>query len=294
MTPTIDAHMHVWDARRVDYPWLSDADGLRPAYGLDDVRGELGDSGVDQVVLVQAADDPADTELMLEIARSDDLVAGVVAWAPLLDPPEVARRIETWSDDDDAVVGLRHLVHRDPDPDLLLDPRVHESLEILGDHDLTFDICAETVHLLALVPEVAREHPTTTFVIDHLAKPPVRERGWDPWADLLARAAESPNVVAKLSGLNTAAAAGWTGADFAPYVDHALACFGASRMMYGGDWPFALLNATSYAQINDGLMRTLDDLSDDERAAILGETARRVYRLDRDAAPHGAAPRDHS
>lgn len=276
MTAIIDAHVHVWDARRADYEWL-DETALRSAYSLADVEEQMHGAGVNQLVLVQAADDAADTELMLEVAHADDAVAGVVAWAPLLDPPEVARLVEAWADE--PVVGLRHLIHRDPDPEFLLDPRVRQSLEIVGDSGLTFDLCAETVELLALVPQLAHRHPTTTFVIDHLAKPPVRDRGWNPWATRLADAAACPNVVAKLSGLNTAATRDWTSADFVPYVEHALACFGPDRMMYGSDWPFALLNAASYSHVAEGLAAVVSHLTDDDRSALFRGTTIRVYGL---------------
>ncbi len=276
MTGVVDAHVHVWDARRATYPWLAET-ALAPVFELAQVRDEHEAIGVDQVVLVQAADDLADTEHMLSVARSEPRVAGVVAWAPLDDPRTVAALLDQWTEL--PVVGLRHLVHRDPDPDLLLDGRVQTSLGLLGERGLTFDICAESIHLLSLVTAVARRLPDTQFVIDHLAKPPIRERGWEPWAGLLAAAAQCPNVVVKLSGLNTAAADGSTAADFSPYVDHALECFGPARMMYGGDWPFALLAASSYTQIWQGLRPTLDQLSTDEREQVLSTTARRTYRL---------------
>ena len=116
--------------------------------------------------------------------------------------------------------------------------------------------------------------------MDHLGKPPIRERGWQPWADLLTAAAEAPNVTAKVSGLNTAADPGWwSSADFQPYVDHALEVFGPYRLMYGGDWPFALLAADSYTQIWAGIRGCLDGLDPAALWAVLGGTARRVYGL---------------
>jgi L-fuconolactonase len=277
MHAVVDAHVHVWDARRVTYPWLDETVPLGRVFTIDDVRAEHRAAGVEQIVLVQAADDLADTELMLEVAGAAPSVVGVVGWAPLRDPGAVRELLDHWADQ--PVVGLRHLVHRDPDPDFLLDEAVHRSLAELGRRGLTFDVCAETPHLLALVPQVAARHPDTTFVIDHLGKPPIRERGWTPWADLIGAAARMPNVVVKLSGLNTAAATDWTSADFAPYVDHALECFGPERTMYGGDWPFALLAASSYTQIWSGLRATLDGLSPGELDHVLHDTARRTYHL---------------
>ena len=115
---------------------------------------------------------------------------------------------------------------------------------------------------------------------NHGSRPPIRARGWQPWADLLAAAAEAPNVTAKVSGLNTAAdPARWSSADFRPYVDYALEVFGPHRLMYGGDWPFALLAADSYTQIWAGIRDCLDGLDPEALWAVLGGTARRVYGL---------------
>lgn len=284
MTRVVDAHVHIWDARRADYSWLGDTPGLPAVAGLDDARDQQDEIGVSDIVLVQAADNLDDTELMFEAPGLDPRVVGVVAWAPLREPETVEVLLDTWCER--PVVGLRHLVHRDPDPDLLLDGQVQTTLALLGQRGLTFDVCAETPHLLSLVPTLAARHADTTFVIDHLAKPPIRERGWQPWADLLTAAAACPNVVVKLSGLNTAAAVDWTGTDFVPYVDHALDCFGPARMMFGSDWPFALLGATSYTQVWEGVRTTLDALSVDELDAVLSGTARRVYRLGDDQRPN--------
>ena len=277
MAAIIDGHVHVWHPQRAEYPWLTEVPELDRPFELADVLDGLAAVQVTRVVLVQAADNVADTENMLRTARAHQEVAGVVVWVPLLDPAGAASLLDGWSDE--PVVGARHLVHRDPDPELLRRPAVHETLDLLGERGLTYDVCAETPELLALVPELAARHTRTTFVVDHLGKPPVRERGWEPWASLLAAAADAPNVVAKVSGLNTAAAPGWTSADFAPYVDHALTTFGPHRLMYGGDWPFALLAADSYRQIWNGIHDTVASLPPTHQRAVLGDTACSVYGL---------------
>ncbi len=273
----VDSHVHVWSAQRAEYPWLRDAPGLPRDVELDEFWPDQAAAGVNQVVLVQAADNVEDTENMLRTARTHAQVAGVVVWVPLCNAKAAAMLLDRWRDE--PVVGVRHLVHRDPDPDLLRHPSVQETLDLIGERHLTFDICAESPHLLGLVPALAARHPRTTLVIDHLGKPPIRERGWEPWASLLAAAAEPPNVVAKLSGLDSAAAPGWMSADLAPYVDHTLKLFGPQRLMYGGDWPFALLASRNYRQVWDGIQGTIELLEDEDRRALLGDTARRVYGL---------------
>jgi L-fuconolactonase len=236
--------------------------------------------GVGATVLVQAADNLEDTANMLRVARAHPQVAGVVVWVPLDDSAAAARLLDGWQLAAEPVVGVRHLVHRESDPDWLLRPEVQDGLAVLGERGLTFDVCAETAPLLRHLPTLAKHHPTLSLVVDHLGKPPIRARGWQPWADLMAAAAEAPNVTAKVSGLNTAAArARWSSADFQPYVDHALEVFGPHRLMYGGDWPFALLAADSYTQIWDGIRDCLDGLDPEALWAVLGGTARRVYGL---------------
>ncbi len=167
----IDSHVHVWDPARVDYPWLVEAPALDRRFDVSDIDNELDAAGVVAVILVQAADHIDDTQLMLELAASNARVAGVVGWVPLLDPPAAERFLDGWASS--AIVGVRHLVHRDRNPDLLADPRIDDVLAMLAERNLTFDVCAETEHLLRLVPALADRHPSLTLVIDHLAKPPI-------------------------------------------------------------------------------------------------------------------------
>jgi L-fuconolactonase len=279
--PAVDAHQHVWDPARADYPWMTpELDRLRRPFDHADVVAEQAEAGIGATVLVQAADNLADTANMLRVARVYPQVAGVVAWVPLDDPAEAARLLDDWHRAAEPIVGVRHLVHREADPDWLLRPQVQDGLALLAERGLAFDVCAETAPLLRHVPALAARHPTLSLVVDHLGKPPIRARGWQPWAGLLAAAAEAPNVTAKLSGLNTAAdPARWTPADLQPYVDHGVEVFGPNRLLYGGDWPFALLAADSYSQIWTGIRACLDGLGPESLRAVLGGTARRVYRL---------------
>ncbi|TWD75199.1 L-fuconolactonase [Kribbella amoyensis] len=275
----IDAHQHFWDLDRLAYPWL-DADGLEPlrrSYdetGLDDL---LATCGVDRTVLVQSLDSAEDTDFMLEVADRWSRVAAVVGWVPLTDPDAAAAAVAERTKDP-RFVGVRHLIHDEPDEDWLLREDVGAGLEVLALSNLTFDVVAVTPRHLAHVPVIAAQHPSLRIVIDHLAKPPIAAGPWQPWADLLARAARHPNVYAKLSGLNTAAKPGWTADDLRPYVEHALRVFGPERLMFGGDWPVATL-ADEYERVWTETGRVLADLDEDERALVLGGTAAEFYRI---------------
>lgn len=281
----IDAHQHVWDLTRSRYAWLTPEHGpLYRSFAIDELLPQLARAGVDRTVLVQAEDSHADTELMREVAAAHpDVVAGIVGWVPLLDPAATEMALDRLADDP-RIVGVRHLIHDEPDPDWLLRPAVGDSLRLVAERGLTFDVVAVLSRHLEHVPVIAERVPELTLIVDHLAKPPIRERGWQPWADLLAAAARCPNVVAKVSGLNTAAdPERWTAADLRPYVEHAVACFGADRLMFGGDWPVAIL-AGDYEQVARETRAVLAPLGEAERAAVLGGTAIRAYGLPIEAA----------
>lgn len=285
MSLVIDAHQHVWDLERSEYGWLTPALGpLHRTYAEDELLPQLAASGVDRTVLVQAEDSAADTDLMLETAdRHPDVVAGVVGWVPLERPHDAEAELERRLADP-RFCGVRHLIHDDPDPDWLRRPAVLDGLRLLAERDVPFDVVAVLPRHLEHVPFLVEQVPGLRLVIDHLAKPPIAARGWEPWAQLLRRAAESPMVYAKISGLNTAADPGsWTAEDLRPYVEHALDCFGPARLMFGGDWPVALL-AGDYAEVVRETRRLLEPLDDVERDRVLGGTAVEAYGLRVEAA----------
>ncbi|MBO9556083.1 amidohydrolase family protein [Cellulomonas sp.] len=284
MPDVVDAHLHVWNPDAVHYPWMTpDVGPVAREFRLGDVTEELDAERVDKVVLVQSADNKADSELMLFQALCSPRVAGVVTWVPLLQPEDAAAQLDAWRRE--PVVGVGHRVHEEPDPDWLLRPAVDDGLALLAERHLTFDLTAHTPTLLAHVATLAERHPKLTFVVDHLGAPPLAalragERdGWTRWSAILGAVAQMPNVVAKLSGLATAAGPGWTSEHLQPAVDRALELFGPDRLMLGSDWPYALLSGDSYSQVWHGLRRTVDQLPERDRDLVLGGTANRVYRL---------------
>ncbi|GAA1550582.1 amidohydrolase family protein [Kribbella sancticallisti] len=275
----IDAHQHFWDLDRLVYPWLA-ADGLEPirrSFDPTALESRLDACGVDRTVLVQSLDSTEDTDFMLEVADRWPRVAAVVGWVPLTDPDAAAAMLAERAKDP-RFVGVRHLIHDEPDEDWLLREDVGVGLEVLAVSGLTFDVVAVSPRHLAQVSVIAERHPDLRLVIDHLAKPPIAAGGRQPWAELLGRAAAHPHVYAKISGLNTAARPGWTADDLRPYVEHAVDVFGPERLMYGGDWPVATL-ADDYERVWSETGRVLAELSQDERASVLGGTAAEFYRI---------------
>lgn len=279
--PVIDAHQHVWDPRRASYDWLGpESAPIDGPMALDELLPELRTAGVDYTIQVQAADNPEDTRVMRDSAAEHPQVVGIVGFAPLDDAEGTAATLDAWSSDS-LMVGVRNLIHDNPDPDWLLRPEVDEALAVLEQRDVPFDLVAVLPRHLELVPIISERHPGLRMVIDHLAKPPIGLDATQPWDRLMAVAAENPRVYAKVSGLYSATSdqAAWTTELIRPFVDRALELFGVQRLMYGGDWPISVL-AGGYTRVWNGLVPLFGALDDADREWMLGRTAAHFYRID--------------
>jgi L-fuconolactonase len=277
----IDAHHHLWDPVQHEYPWL-DGDALAPlrrAYTVDDLW-EVTDGRVAHTVLVQTISDERETaEFLATAGANDGLIKGVVGWVDLT-APDVADRIAALraGPGGDRLVGIRHQVQDEPDPQWIARPEVLRGLRAVGAAGLAYDLLV-LVPQLEVATDVAGELPEVRFVLDHLAKPNIAAGQWEPWTSRLAALAARPNVTAKVSGLVTEAPwNGWDAGQIAPYVRHAIEVFGPDRLMYGSDWPVCTL-AASYDEVWELAGALIKDLSETERAAVLGGTATRVYDL---------------
>jgi L-fuconolactonase len=275
----IDTHQHFWNLDKVDYPWLTPAYGpLYRTYEPPELEPQLKAAGIDRTVLVQSANSYADTDSMLAHADTYDWIGAVIGWVPLLEPDEAARALDRYGRHP-KFRGVRHLIHEEPNPDWVVQERVIEGLKVLAERTMIFEIVAVFPNHLKHVPTLAERVPGLTMVIDHLAKPPIKERVMEPWLMQLAAVARYPNVYAKVSGLNTAADwASWSAADLRPYVDAAIDRFGAERLMFGSDWPVCVL-AGDYATVWAETNRALEGRPQHEIDAILGGTAARVYNI---------------
>lgn len=279
--PVIDAHQHVWDPARARYDWLGpEFAPIDRKMSFEDLESDLATCGVTHTIQVQSADNPEDTTLMIESAAAHPQVVGIVGFAPIESPAGVAKTLEAWAGDS-LLVGVRALIHNQPDPDYLLRDTIAESLNLLAIGGLSFDVVAVLPRHLELVSVLAERHPELRLVIDHLAKPPIGRADQSEWKTLIRRAAEHPNVYAKVSGLysSVGALADWTTDTIRPAFEHALDCFGASRLMYGGDWPISVL-AGGYRRMWAGLQPLFDTLGPAERDRLLSGTAQEFYRLD--------------
>lgn len=277
MSELTDTHMHIWDIERGDYPWLGPEAGvLNRTYALGEVDVARRKAGVDGAILVQAANNRRDTELMLQAMAGHPWILGVVGWIDLLAGSAAeAGAAELMATG--RVVGIRHLIHDEPDPNWIIQSTVLEALRTVARVGLTYDVVSVTPSHLVHVPTVARAAPDLTLVIDHLAKPPIASGDLAEWRRLFAAAAEYPNVCAKVSGLDTAATPEiWTLDDLRPAFDHALETLGPDRLMYGGDWPVSILGG-GYARQCAAFKGLISALSPYEQRAIKSGTAAQVY-----------------
>jgi L-fuconolactonase len=281
----VDAHQHFWTYGTYQTSWMEVPpyagdpafQPLRRSFLPHDLMPELKAAGVHHTVTIEAADGLAENEALLANARRHDWIAGVVGWVPLAHPDEVERALDARAREP-ALLGIRHLVNVEPDPDWIIRPDVLQGLKVLAARRLTFDYVGILPRHLEHVPLVAQRVPDLRIVIDHLGKPPIAAGEFEPWSSLLAGAARMPNVFAKVSGLDTGSAGDWTAADIAPYIDRALELFGPARLMFGSDWPVANLRG-GYSKVWRETNLALARLSRDERDLVLGGTAIEFYRL---------------
>jgi len=237
-------------------------------------------NGVAQTVLVQASNSFEETLCLLELADQNSFIAGVVGWVDL-QGEETAQQLDALTTRS-KLKGVRHLVESEPADDWLTQASVVRGLRELGARGLTYDLLVHPRHL-KYATQVVAQCLDTRFVVDHMAKPPIKTGEISEWARELKPLAAFPNVSCKLSGLVTEANwSNWRVEDLKPYVETALEYFGADRIMFGSDWPVCLLAAT-YERVLDAIQKLLAHLNEDERRRIFSDNAVEFYRLEAEA-----------
>jgi L-fuconolactonase len=281
-TPIIDAHHHFWDpASGGDYAWLSGPfEPINRVFAPDDLRPALKANHVNGTVLVQTWNDLSETWDFIRTAEATDFVAGVVGWVDLTDPKIDQTLSELKSAPEGKwLVGIRHLIQTESDPNWLLRDDVKRGLRAVQEASLVYDLVPNLPQLPSCIKTV-EAFPDMRFVLDHISKPEIRNNGFQEWAVLMRQFRGQRNHVwCKLSGMVTEANwKNWTPEDLKPYVREVLDIFGIDRCMFGTDWPVCLV-AASYDRVVDALHECLADLSTDELDQIFGRSAIEVYRL---------------
>jgi len=279
MTPpvTLDAHQHFWRYDPRQYPWIPEGTPLQRDWLPADLAVLQAPLGLQGSIAVQARQSLAESHWLLGLADADPRILGVVGWVDL-QSEEVERDLAVLAAHP-KLAGVRHVVQDEPDDRFLLRPAFLRGLGRLREFGLTYDLLVYPRQLPAAL-EVARRFPEQPFVLDHLAKPLIRDGVLDPWREQIRELARCPNVYCKVSGMVTEARhPGWKPEDFRPYLEVVVGAFGIGRLMFGSDWPVCLL-AAEYGQVFALAMDLLEretGWNAAERSAFLGENARRFY-----------------
>jgi L-fuconolactonase len=277
----VDSHHHFWDPTAFHYPWM-EGDAIAPirrSFGTEDLVPALNRNDIDGTVLVQTVSDVSETRQFLQTATETTWVKGVVGWVDLTSASVGDALDELLESFPGLLVGIRHQVHDEDDPNWLLRPDVRRGLEAVSARGLRYDLLVRTRELPAAITTV-RNFSELGFVLDHIAKPPIAE-GWSKkWAELIAELASHTNTSVKLSGMVTEASwSNWDARTLHPYIDHVLGSFTPARAMFGSDWPVCLLAADSYDDVIGALEANTMGLSESEQAGVFGENAATFYKL---------------
>jgi L-fuconolactonase len=272
----IDAHHHMWKYGP-DYSWITpQMKAIRRDFLPQDLEPLMHHFDIDGTVAVQARQTLEETSWLLELAAQHPLIRAVVGWVPLTDGSGVKRSLEKFASNR-RLRGVRHVVQDEPDPRYILRPDFNEGIRALKEFGLRYDILIFERHLPAAIEFVDR-HPSQTFILDHIAKPRIREKILSPWDRNIRELAKRENVYCKLSGMVTEADPHWTPKDLEPYIDVVLSAFGPRRLMYGSDWPVMLL-AGDYERWYRTITVAIARLSKTEQDRIMGGTAAEAYGL---------------
>lgn len=273
----IDSHQHFWHYSPETHPWINDQMHiLKRDYLPPDLQIEMAKTGFDGCVAVQASQSEAETTFLLELAERYTFIRGVVGWVDLR-AENIEDRLAHFSGFD-KLCGVRHVLHDEPDEQFILGKDFMRGIGFLRRLNLTYDILIFPNHLPYAIQFVS-QFPDQPFVIDHIAKPYIKDGRIDDWAREIRNIATFPNVHCKLSGMVTEAdLRNWQPSDFTPYLDIVLNAFGADRLMIGSDWPVCRL-AGEYPAVMKIVENYISQLSQNEQTAILGKNAQEFYQM---------------
>ncbi|HLG78093.1 MAG TPA: amidohydrolase family protein [Ktedonobacteraceae bacterium] len=280
--PIIDTHVHLWDPQHFAMPWLRGDALLERRYDVEAYAAQTQGVAIEAAVYIEVgvAEPYALLEptWVVEQAQQDPRLQGIVAHAPLEYGEQVRAYLDALVKIDPRVKGVRRNLQGESDPQFCLQPAFVRGVQLLAEYGLSFDICIVS-HQLPSIVQLVQQCPATAFILDHSGKPDIKEHGLDPWRGQIQELAAYPNVYCKISGLVTEADhAHWSPEDLAPYINHVLAAFGEERVVFGSDWPVALL-ASDYVRWVETLDTVTTHLTPSAKRKLWAENARRFYRL---------------
>jgi L-fuconolactonase len=273
----IDAHQHFWKYNAQEYGWISDAMSvLRRDYLPKDLFNEISVVKIGGVISVQARQSLEETNWLLDLADQNKFIKGVVGWVPLVSE-NISRDLEKYASRQ-RLKAVRHVLQDELDDNYMLRDDFNRGIRALRSTGLRYDILIYERHLPQAIQLVDR-HPEQVFILDHVAKPRIRENQISPWRENMRLLAKRRNVYCKISGMVTEADhKTWTSQKLRPYLDTALEAFGSRRLMFGSDWPVCLL-ACGYRRWNQIITEFASQLTPEEQDRLFGATAIEAYGL---------------
>ncbi|KJD34312.1 amidohydrolase [Tamlana nanhaiensis] len=273
----IDAHQHFWHYNPIKHSWIDDDMAvIRRDFLPTDLQNVYKENGIDGCVAVEADQNIEETQFLLKLAEDHSFIKGVVGWVDLQSDAieSVLNNFSKYN----TLKGFRHVVQAEPDHNFILRPNFLNGIAALEKYQYTYDILVFP-HQLGAVLEFVRRFPNQKFVIDHIAKPYIKDGFYDGWAFLMKEIAKHENVYCKVSGMITEADYNnWTEMQLKPYLDLIFEVFGTKRIMFGSDWPVCLV-AGNYSEVKNIVNNYIDTFSITEKQAIMGENAVRFYNL---------------
>jgi L-fuconolactonase len=273
----IDTHQHFWKYNRKEYAWISEEmNPLKSNFLPENLLPELNKLNFDGTIAVQARQSLKETQWLLELADRYDFIKGVVGWVDLCSP-QADRQLKTFMKNP-KFAGVRHVLQNEPDDRFMMRESFLQGIGMLQDMGLIYELLVLPKQLPVAV-ELVQKFPEQTFVLDHIAKPLIRDTILSPWKEYIYTLAEQPNVYCKLSGMVTEASwQNWKKADFVPYLTIVFDAFGPGRLMIGSDWPVCTL-AGSYSEIMQIVIEYIADMNPVMQELILGKNAANIYNL---------------
>lgn len=273
----IDAHQHFWKFDPVRDSWITDEmSAIKRDFLPKDLHPVLQENSIDGCVAVQADQSETETNFLLSLADKNDFIKGVVGWIDL-QADNIVERLKYYSQYK-KLKGFRHVLQSERNRSLMLEQNFKRGIAALNKFNFTYDILIHQDQL-QFIPEFVSEFPEQKFVIDHLAKPGIKNKKINKWKTGLSALGKYENVYCKLSGMVTEADLNrWKKEDFKPYLDSVVEVFGGKRIMFGSDWPVCLL-AASYKQVVDVMNNYFSTFTYDEQADVFGRNAIEFYNL---------------
>jgi len=279
--PLIDAHIHIWDVNRLEYPWLAGVPAINRTYLLSDYDLARGSYAVEAMVFVQCE---CKSELHLDelawvqsVANADPRLQAIVPWAPLETGDAVAGELARIAADS-RVRGVRRIIQFEDDIDFCVRPGFIRGVQLLGENDLHCELTIAPPHFPNVLKLMAA-CPGTRFILDHIGNPGIAAGRLQPWKDFLKEFAATGPHACKFSNLVcNADLAKWIVADLRPFADVVLETFGPDRLVWGSDWPHAL-RASSWRRWLEAADVLTASLSETDRRKIFHDNAASFYRI---------------